>query len=251
MKLYAYCVSEDGGKPADKALSTGIAGSSVRWLKSDELIVAVSEVDGDKIAITRENVLAHERVVRRVLEYTTPLPFRFGTLVTEARLMGYLQAQQAALQSKLLLVDGCVEMGVKIIWQAHSANKMGLSKEVSGNSRDRKQVIEGAGSAFLLAKRQQVMGEEILAEKAEEIASWLNERIAASIRRDQTSVRPDEKLVLTAAHLVERAGLENYRRTLKQACSERPELHFLTSGPWPPYSFVNIQLEFKTQFGVS
>jgi len=32
---------------------------------------------------------------------------------------------------------------------------------------------------------------------------------------------------------------------------ERPELHFLTSGPWPPYTFANIDLEFETQFGVS
>jgi hypothetical protein len=155
------------------------------------------------------------------------------------------------LQSKLLLVDECVEMGVKIIWQTDSTNKESQSEELSATSPDGKQPTEGAGSAFLLAKRQQVRGEKILAEKAGEIASWLNERIAASVRKDQTSVRPDEKLVLTSAHLVERARLEQYRRTLKQACSERPELHFLTSGPWPPYSFVNIELEFKTQFGVS
>jgi hypothetical protein len=31
----------------------------------------------------------------------------------------------------------------------------------------------------------------------------------------------------------------------------RPELHFLFSGPWPPYSFANIELEFKSQIGVS
>jgi hypothetical protein len=251
MKLYAYCVSEDGSKPVGEDLVTGVAGSSVRWLKADKLIVSVSEFDGDTIATTRENILAHERVVRRVLEYTTPLPFRFGTLVSEERLQGYLQAQQAALQSKLLLVDGCVEMGIKIIWQAHSTNKETQSEEVSANSSDGKQLVEGAGSAFLMAKRQEIICEKILADKAQEIASWLNERLAASIRKDQTRVRPDEKLVLTAAHLVERAGLEQYRRTLKQACSERPELHFLTSGPWPPYSFVDIDLEFKTQLGVS
>jgi len=251
MKLYAYCVSGDGGKPVDKELVTGIAGSSIRWLRADELIVAVSDVDGDTIAITRENVLAHERVVRRVLEYTTPLPFRFGTLVSETRLQSYLQAKKEALQAKLLLVDGCVEMGVKIIWQAHSTDEETQSDGVGANSGDGKQLVEGAGSAFLMVKRQEVMGEKILADRAKEIASWLKERITASIRKDQTSVRPDEKLVLTAAHLVERSRLEQYRHTLKQACSERPELHFLTSGPWPPYSFVDPELEFKTQFGVS
>jgi len=36
-----------------------------------------------------------------------------------------------------------------------------------------------------------------------------------------------------------------------QARDERPDLHFLLSGPWPPYSFANIELDVKTQFGVS
>jgi len=251
MKLYAYCVSENCGNPGGKELVTGVAGSGVSWLKADQLFVAVSEFDGDTIAITRENVLAHEGVVRKVLEYTTPLPFRFGTLVSEARLQDYLQAHQAALESKLLLVEGCVEMGVKIIWQARSTNNEAQLEDITASIRDGKQLVDGAGSAFLMAKRREVMGDKVLADKAKEIATWLNKRIGASVRNDQTSVRPDEKLVLTAAHLVERAGIEQYRRTLKQACSERPELYFLTSGPWPPYSFAHIELEFKTQFGVS
>ena len=38
---------------------------------------------------------------------------------------------------------------------------------------------------------------------------------------------------------------------LGEARKTRPELHFLVSGPWPPYTFSNIELEFKSQFGVS
>jgi hypothetical protein len=50
---------------------------------------------------------------------------------------------------------------------------------------------------------------------------------------------------------VERGAVEAYRLRLKEARSERPELKFLVSGPWPPYSFANIDLEFRNQFGVS
>jgi len=44
-------------------------------MSAGQLTVAVSEFAGDAVAITRENVLAHEQVVRSVLRHTTPLPF--------------------------------------------------------------------------------------------------------------------------------------------------------------------------------
>ncbi len=43
----------------------------------------------------------------------------------------------------------------------------------------------------------------------------------------------------------------DFRSELEALRTERPELHFLISGPWPPYTFANIDLEFETQFGVS
>jgi gas vesicle protein GvpL/GvpF len=50
---------------------------------------------------------------------------------------------------------------------------------------------------------------------------------------------------------VERDFVDEYRARLKVARAERPDLHFLVSGPWAPYSFANIDLEFTTRFGVS
>ena len=65
------------------------------------------------------------------------------------------------------------------------------------------------------------------------------------------SLAPTEKLIIAAAHLVDRDAIAKYRDQLAEARKLREELHFLVSGPWPPYSFSNIDLEFKTRFGVS
>jgi len=247
MKLYVYYLS--GGSSVQEAESvSGVAGGAVRLMSAGQLTVAVSEFAGDAVAITRENVLAHERVVRSVLRHTTPLPFRFGTLATEAQLQSYLQSQQELLQSKLQFVSGCVEMSVKIIWPGADANREVPAFRINHSLDSRK---DGAGAAFLKAKRREGLGEQIATAKATEIASWLKARLAPSIRKDQVTIRSQDKLVLAAAHLVDRSFLDNYRLELRKARDERPDLHFLTSGPWPPYSFVNIDLEFKTQFGVS
>ncbi len=250
MKLYAYFVSDDPGIRVPESV-TGVGGFGVRLMKAEDLLVGVSQSDDTPVAITRDNVVAHERVVRSVFEHTTLLPFRFGNIVEEAQLRSYLHSHREALRSRLLFLRGCVEMSVKVIWQ--TSDQVSAETEVVPVITDSylDHAKGGVGVGFLMAKRQEILRDQMLADKATDIASWLKERLGSSICKDQVSVRPRDKLVVAAAHLVARSDLERYRGELDKARAERPELHFLTSGPWPPYSFANIDLEFKTHFGVS
>ena len=206
----------------------GVGGARTRLVESAGISVVVSEFGEERIAVTRENVLAHERVVRRVLVETTPLPFRFGTIVSEARLESYLDSQQAKLRGQLARVRGAVEMSVKIIWQRERA--AGAGEETAA----------GAGTSFLLRKRRELLGEGEAEGRAAEVEAWLGRSVAGLVRESLVSLRPSENLILAAAHLVERARLGDYRRALGRAKTERPELHFLTSGAWPPYSFTRV-----------
>ncbi len=84
MKLYAYCLTED----IDALPETlqGVGGAEVRLFKTENFSLLVSEFAGDAVPVNRENALAHAAIVRSVLDRTTPLPFRFGTLGTEEQL---------------------------------------------------------------------------------------------------------------------------------------------------------------------
>jgi hypothetical protein len=237
MKLYAYCLVED--PDAFDASTRGISGATVRLLQIDELAVLVTDFNADTVAVTRENALDHAAVVRSVLDRTTPLPFRFGTLVTEQQLRSYISARKPALQTRFAHVRGCVEMSVKVIRE--------LSDEIKTQVRDE----ITTGTSFLEERRREILGSEQKTAEAREIETWLHEQVGGLIRDEQVTIRPSEKLVLAAAHLVERDKIGQYKEKTAAARKNRPELHFLFSGPWPPYSFANIELEFKTQFGVS
>jgi len=235
MKLYAYCLVEDCD--AFDASVRGISGAAVQLLQVDDLAVLVSDFNSDTVAVTRENALDHAAVVRSVLDRTTPLPFRFGTLITEEQLRSYIAAHKPALQTRFAHVRGAVEMSVKII------------REVSTDHTKHEEIT--SGTTFLEEKRREILGDERNAAEAREIATWLHEQVETLIRDEQVTLRPSEKLVLAAAHLVNRDKIPQYKENMAQARKNRPELHFLLSGPWPPYSFANIGLEFKSQFGVS
>ncbi|HKE59052.1 MAG TPA: GvpL/GvpF family gas vesicle protein [Pyrinomonadaceae bacterium] len=239
MRLYVYCVVNPIASPPDKPLR-GLGDKEVRSIRSGKLEVLVSAFVGDNVAITEENVVTHQRVIRSVLEFTTPLPFRFGTLVTESQLSSYLESRQVALLEKLDALQGCVEMSVKVIWPTPEITAV--------NSDDQSQ---RSGTAFLAAKKEEILGDATLSQRAGDLSLWLSGHLGGLVREEQVNLRPRDRLVLAASHLVEREQLSAYKLGLGAARAERPELHFLVSGPWPPYSFANIDLEFKSQFGVS
>ena len=239
MKLYAYCLAEDL-ETLDHS-PRGISGASVRLFKIDNFAMLISDTNLDAIPVTKENALAHAAVVRSILDQTTPLPFRFGTLVTEQQLRSYVSARKPALEKKLAHVRDCVEMSVKIIGEAPSGQKTEASNAEP----------QGAGTSFLAEKQREIFGDEQRTKQATEISDWLREAVSGLTRDEHITVRPSERLLLSAAHLVERGKIPLYRARIGEARKNRPELHFLMSGPWPPYSFANIELEFSSQFGVS
>lgn len=242
MKLYVYCLAE--GLDGLKEPTRGVAGAPVRIVETENLSVLVSNLDTDSVPVTRENALSHAAVVQGILDRTTPLPFRFGTIVSEQQLRNYLSARRPALEDKLASVRGCVELSVKIIWDVSGDNQAKLF--------EREQIKEqGIGTIFLAEKRRQIVGNEHRAAEAAKLSAWLHEQLSGLIRDERVTLRPAERLVVSAAHLVERGKITRYRKELAEARQNRPELHFLSSGPWPPYSFANIELEFKKQFGVS
>jgi len=228
MSLYVYCLSDELGE-AGLAGVRGLNGEPARLFACEGLAAVVSRFDEAPAPVTREHLLAHNRVNAQVLASVTPLPFRFGTLTDEPRLTAYLRERAPDLRALLARVRGGVEMSVKLMWQA-SAGAASEAPAQSGGGA-------ATGTAFLLAKRRALLGEEEARRRAGELAAWLDARTSDLARDSETRLHPAETIVVRAAHLVARESVADYRERLRALRAERPDLRFLTSGPWPPYSF--------------
>jgi len=245
MKFYLYCVTD-----AEPNLTevVGLEGRAVEVVNNGSLFVVASPFEGDVVAVTRENVLQHEAIVRKIFSTATVLPFRFGTLVTEPGLHSYLSSREAALLERLSQVRDCIEMSVKIIWQ-NSDKFCEIEPESQVSIPELDEI--GAGTAFLMFKRQELIGNERLENEARALDDWLRCGLKDVVKREQVTIEPRQRLVVSSSYLVEQARLPDYRRELAKLQAERTTLHFLSSGPWPPYTFANIDLEFGAHFGVS
>jgi hypothetical protein len=232
MKLYAYCLCADLDTVDNSA--SGVSGAAVRVLKIEDMSVLVS--DCESLGVTQENMLAHAAVVRSVFTRTTPVPFRFGILATEQQLRSFITTNKRALANKLAHLRGCVEMDLKTTWQS------------SNSSPTKTNPAAGPGTAFLMEKRREIVGDE----RATELSDLLRRELGSFIKDQKIGLAPPEKTAPAKVfHLVERSKIEEYRARLQEMQEKRPELQLEVSGPWPPYSFANIELEFGSQFGVS
>jgi Gas vesicle synthesis protein GvpL/GvpF len=239
MRLYVYCLAE-GIERLDKT-SRGISGAPVRIVEFEEDVLAlVSVCRSDDFQVSRKNALAHHEVVRSITEQTTPLPARFGTIVTVEQLSNYVSTNYHAIKAKLAHVHGGVEMTVRMIRTIAGADTAKESNNV------------GPGTAFLLEKRREILGEEAGAAEKVQLSAWLREKLGDLIKEEKITLTPSQTVILARAdHLIERKDVQEYRTKMAKAVEERPEIRFMVSGPWPPYSFANIELEFGRQFGVS
>ncbi|MFL6255189.1 MAG: GvpL/GvpF family gas vesicle protein [Pyrinomonadaceae bacterium] len=229
MSLYVYCLSDDLSGAAFEELA-GVGGARVRVMTLGGLAALVSEAFEEATAANEENLLAHNRVNAAALAVSTPLPCRFGTRAAPERLAEYVSTNEAALTAALARVRGCVEMSVKLMAKAKIENEEAGAVEVA----------KGAGTAFLLKKRRELLGEEGARRRAEEAAAWLASGVGELARETATRLSPSEAIFVRASHLVERARVAEYRTHLRELAAERRDLRLLTSGPWPPYSFSEI-----------
>lgn len=232
MSLYVYCLGDDLSGAAFEGLK-GVGGACVRVLSLGGLAAVVSEPGDETVAANEENLLAHNRVNAAALAVKTPLPCRFGTRAAPERLAEYVSANASALSSALARVRGCVEMSVKLMGEAQE--KATVESETEGVAG-----AAGAGTAFLLKKRRELLGEEGARGRAEEAAAWLASGVGELAREADARLSPSEAIFVRAAHLVERERIAEYRVRLRALAAERRDFRLLTSGPWPPYSFSDI-----------
>ena len=118
--LYVYGITEQ----TDIELTVdGVGGESVlRTVEYRSLVALVTDIDTTDPDRSDEAVAAHDSVLQTVIErddVETVVPMGFGMAFKNARtLKGVMRGARRALRKALNDVEGCVELGVKLVGPA-------------------------------------------------------------------------------------------------------------------------------------
>jgi hypothetical protein len=193
-------------------------------------------------------VRAHERVLRAAMAGgAAVVPFRFCTVLRgQDAVAEVLRAHYGAIREALVAFAGHGEWGVKMNYGV-SGDDDGMSDADAGPGAT-------TGRAYLARRHRALRSREADVEAARAGAGAVHERLSALARsaveipgRAGRLAGEDEaatELLLNAAYLVPDAGLAAFHAAIA-ASNEQYASEGLTcevTGPWPPYSFVNLDL---------
>lgn len=238
--LYAVLAGTDGA--GEMGLS-GIEGGEVYRVTVGDLSAVVSRVGRARLRPERKHLLAHQAVLRRLMEHTTVLPAAFGLVArSDEAVRGRLLESQELFREQLEHVAGKVEMGLKVSWSTPNlfdyfvANhpELGAAREHMKGRHDlgREELIS-VGKLF-----------ESLREADRRVHS---ERVAAVLEARGVELKWNpargESEVMSLACLLPREGVAAFEK-LVEAAAEGFDDHFTFefNGPWAPHSFTQLKL---------
>ena len=116
---YIYCVVETEQERNYGPVGVGAHGDEVLSIGYDDLSMVVSNCPVAGCAASRENLIAHQRVIEQMMgEFDSVLPVRFGTIASGAdEVRNLLDRRRREFKRRLADMDHKVELGVKGFWR--------------------------------------------------------------------------------------------------------------------------------------
>ncbi|MCG8424069.1 MAG: GvpL/GvpF family gas vesicle protein [Proteobacteria bacterium] len=223
----------------------GIDGARVGTITEGPLSAVVSETGLKRIKPKRRHVTAHQRVLQKLMEERAVLPVSFGVVADSAEaIRGLLFRHQDELCGELERVGDKVEMTLRVNWDVPNVFEYLVHRH--SELREMRDRLWGAGNQPTRAEMIEVgkAFESLLEEDRERslavVKQVLTER-GVTIERNGIQ---DEREVMNLSCLVPQAQHEEFEEAVVAAASHFDQHYsFDYSGPWPPYSFVHLDLQ--------
>jgi hypothetical protein len=239
--LYAVIADAQGRTYGD----FGIEGSRVYSVPVGRVAAVVSEVSCEKIRPERLHLAAHQEVLRKLTAETTPLPMSFGILADSLEAVRkMLSRNQHAFLEQLRRVAGRVEMGLRVTWDVpnifeyfvntHPQLRLARDRLLGGPREPTQEQKIEVGRMF----------DRLLNEDREAYADKVEAVLAPQCFEIDRKKCRNEREVVNLACLVERAAMPQFESSVFEAAKQFDNnFAFDYNGPWPPYNFVEVDLE--------
>jgi hypothetical protein len=226
-------------------IGIGARGDVVYTLPYRDLAAIVSTSPIVKYPVTRDNSMAHAKVLEKAMDEYTILPVRYCTIAEkeEAIVEKVLKNRYQEFIDLLKEMEGKVELGVRVRWTDLDAifaevveeNKaIKATKEALLSERNEQKKYAGT------IKIGQLVQKALEEKKKREVAELLEALRPLSLQCKENQIYGDMNLV-NAAFLVAREKEREFDRKmqeLEKVYGERKKIKYI--GPVAPYNFVEV-----------
>lgn len=151
--------------------------------------------------LNEKEAVQHANILKMIAKKTTVIPTSFGTVFNDQDILEMILSKSyQAVKQTLALIEGKIELGLKVIKNQLYDAPNGIAQEILG-SLDKISIRSVKGDIF------------------------------------------SDRLLLNHSFLVEKNKFSKFSNEIAKLENSHKDLKFLYTGPWPPYSFVNINIK--------
>lgn len=178
----------------------GLKDKPIKKINFKDILVLTSSYPSLHPVLNDEEAVLHAEILNKIVKKTTIIPMSLSTVFENQKILeGVLLKSYRVIKESLRLMDGKIELGVKVV------------------------------------KNQGPIEDGI----AQKVLEALNKLSVESVKGDNFS----DRLLLNNSFLVEKNKFSRFSNKIAELEGKYPDLKFLYTGPWPPYSFVNIKIK--------
>jgi Gas vesicle synthesis protein GvpL/GvpF len=215
------------------------------WVvESGDLAAIAGEAPEEGAKGTRNQALAHARVLEAAIVDAPVVPFRFGIMVPGDQEVGtdLLEARHDELAGLLKKVESWVQMTLKANYDEDAALREILEAEPEAQKL-RESMTEGDEDA---TRNVRVRLGELISKALEQRRERDSAEILERLKPDSiaAAVEPLEKefMVMNVPFLVERDRQKEFEDAVGEVAKEwQGHIHFRLLGPMPAYNFLEVE----------
>jgi len=243
---YIYCIIETKQERNFGPVIMGGKDNEVQTIGYDDLSMVVSTHSIEKLTVDEENLLAHEKVIEKVMkEFDSVLPVRFGSIAASSdEVRNLLDRRHREFKSLLRDMDHKVELGVKGMWKDMDIIFEEIVKENEGIRKAKKDIEKGERKKNIRAKTEiGKMVEQSLMKKKEREA----EKILDALRRTAVEYKLNktfgDEMFMNAAFLVTKGREKEFDNIMDDLSDEyNNRIKFKYTGPLPVFNFATTTI---------
>jgi len=196
--LYLYGIVN---KENAKLNIMGLKNKPIEKINFKDISALTSSYPNLNPELNEKEAVQHANILKRIAKKTTLVPTSFGTVFKDEEILEtILSTSYHAVKQTLALIEGKIELGLKVVKNELGYVPNGIAQEILG-SLDKLSVKSAKGDNF------------------------------------------SDRLLLNHSFLVEKNNFSKFSNEIAKLEKKHKDLRFLYTGPWPPYSFVNINIK--------
>jgi len=245
MSYLCYCVLQPPG-PALPEKVKGVGEHPVYQVGHGRLSAAVSVIAPADLAPDVAKVRAYGQVVGTFHRHCTVIPLRYGCILDrEPQVIQLLEQREQHYELLLQELDGCVEMGLRVLLPAMSLVPFPAAGVAGREERGPDPAAPPGppprpGQAYLTARKAHYAHQDRWTAEYRRAAARYLDQFAGLVVKSKIESPTPRLPLLSLYFLVPRGQLESFRQAFRRLSRAEPA-RLLLSGPWPPYNFVDHQ----------